>query len=192
MRTEELAIGGLRLRPPKPREFGYLTTLRNRERHWFGDQRQLEAGSAAAWLAARNENDQLLCIESEGLVVGTIGWVKVSSEDRTYEIGRIIFDRGVVRSHQRGQHLLRNVTRLAAILAFDHLFSRLRADAVYARNRSGNSSVRKLIQDFGLEAVTWPYTPSEQPMECWRIDAAAWGRVRERLLMEFTPGAGEA
>ena len=179
---EVLSLDGVSIRRPRRDEFALLIELRNRERQWFGDQGELDPAAAEAWLALRHEDDQLLCIESGGMVVGTIGWVRVPVPGRIYEIGRVIGDYRALRRNATGLNRMRTAVQSAILLASDHLFGTLRAEAVYARNRPANGLVRRSIIGFEGKRGAWPFPTPDQGMECWHVDAVDWAEVRAKVL----------
>lgn len=177
-----LSLAGVLLRPPREDEYGFMIELRNRERRWFGDESELDHAVAAAWLATRDDEDQLLCIESGAMVVGTIGWTRVQAPGLIYELGRTIGD---YRSARRGACdpvQLRKAIRIAIYLVLNHLFQARHASVVYARNKPENEVVKKLMLGFEGRASTWPFSSSSQGLETWRIEAGDWPVIGARVL----------
>lgn len=177
-----LSLDGVRLRLPSEDEYAFLVELRNRERRWFGDQSELDQAAAAAWLAERDDEDRLLCIESNGLVVGTIGWARVQAPGRIYELGRVIGD---YRSARRGTCdpvWLRKAIRIAIYLVVNHLFQVQHASVVYARNKPENEAVKKLMRGFEGRIGVWPFSSSNQDLESWYIEAGDWPEIGARVL----------
>ncbi len=177
-----LSLQGVELRPPAPDEFTLLTELRNRNRRWFGNPHALEPDSAAAWLATRHDEDRLLCIVTGGLIVGTIGWVRLPVPGRIYEMGRTIGDYRAAREAGCDAGQLRNAVRLAMHQALGHLFDACCADAVYARIRPENGLVRKVVGVFGCRTGPWPFPDPDPHLESWHLTRADWFTSRGRIL----------
>lgn len=177
-----LSHGVVILRPPHEEDYPLLVALRNRERHWFGDEGELRLDAAAAWFASRHDDDRLLCIESDGKVVGTIGWTRVDAPGRIYEVGRLIADYRSAREDGQSRMRLHRAVRIAIVLAMDYLVEDLRADTAYFRRKPGNSLPGRLYELFGLYRTEWPFQPSDQDLECWTGNRADWAANRSRVL----------
>ena len=182
-----LSLNGVHLRPPREDEFAFLVELRNRERRWFADQSKLEHDHAAAWIAARHDDDRLNCIISNEAIIGTIGWVRVPTPGVIYELGRLIGGYQTARKHGLDNRQLYKDLRVGCCLAIDYLFGKLQAEIVYVRIRPENTRVRNMIREFGLLACTWPFSPSAQELECWRTVAAEWAIARNNVLKQGKP-----
>lgn len=187
-----LSLQGIDLRPPTEDEFALLTTLRNRNRRWFADQRELEHGSASAWLATRHDDDRVLCVVTAGMIVGTVGWSRVPTSGRIYELGRTIGDYRAAREAGCDAGRLHRAARLAVYQALDHLFGTLHADAVYVRIRPGNGLVRKVVEDFEGRSGVWPFPDSDGNLDSWQTSPADWYANRDRILARINAHAGEA
>ena len=159
-----------------------LTDLRNRNRRWFGDRHELEPSAASAWLARRHDEDQLLCIVSEGVILGTVGWARIPVNGRVYEMGRTIGDYRATRRISRDAKQLPDAVRIAVYLVLDYLFVTSRADAVYVRIRPENGLVRKVVETFEGHFGLWPFPGPNPDLESWHLTHADWLANRDRTL----------
>lgn len=193
-----ICLDGIELRLPREEEYPFLVRLRNRERRWFFDQGELTNEDAAAWLSTRHDDDRLLCIVSEDVVVGTIGWVRVRAAEKVYELGRVIANYPAACTTGRDRAQVHKAMRIAFYLCIDHLFSeQCGADSIYGRTRSENGLIRKLLNAFEPRETIWPFSPLDGTFETWVLNAADWRGVRDgvskRLGVDGTcGGAGHA
>lgn len=180
--VRELSRNGVTLRVPREADYPLLVELRNRERRWFVDRREIHGKAAAEWFAARDVDDLLLCIETGGVVVGTVGWSRVPAPGRIFEFGRTIADYRGASENGVARAQVHRAIRLAMFMVADCLAYDMAADMVYIRIRPHNGYPRKLLQLLGLRRQTWPYESSGPELECWGGNPSDWAVNRERVL----------